>query len=79
MLINNAGAYVAPEPVTREELDLRFAVNTIALSAYTAPHPDALDPRKSREIFRVIESFLADLPNLGQSYTHRHMPVWRKW
>ena len=30
VLINNAGVFVAPDPVTPEGLDLRFAVNTIA-------------------------------------------------
>lgn len=30
VLINNAGVYAAPEPTTRDGLDVRFAVNTIA-------------------------------------------------
>ncbi|MDY6836676.1 MAG: SDR family NAD(P)-dependent oxidoreductase [Thermodesulfobacteriota bacterium] len=30
VLINNAGVYSAPDPVTQDELDVRFAVNTIA-------------------------------------------------
>ncbi|NND70205.1 MAG: SDR family NAD(P)-dependent oxidoreductase [Rhodothermales bacterium] len=30
VLINNAGVYNAPDPVTRDGLDIRFAVNTIA-------------------------------------------------
>ena len=30
VLINNAGVYSAPDPVTRDGLDVRFAVNTIA-------------------------------------------------
>ena len=30
VLINNAGVYNAPDPVTRDGLDVRFAVNTIA-------------------------------------------------
>lgn len=30
VLINNAGVYTAPEPVTQDGLDVRFAVNTIA-------------------------------------------------
>lgn len=30
VLINNAGVYVVPDPVTKEGLDTRFAVNTIA-------------------------------------------------
>jgi NAD(P)-dependent dehydrogenase (short-subunit alcohol dehydrogenase family) len=30
VLINNAGVYSAPDPITRDGLDVRFAVNTIA-------------------------------------------------
>lgn len=30
VLINNAGIYSAPEPITQDGLDVRFAVNTIA-------------------------------------------------
>lgn len=30
VLINNAGVYSTPEPITQERLDVRFAVNTIA-------------------------------------------------
>jgi NAD(P)-dependent dehydrogenase (short-subunit alcohol dehydrogenase family) len=30
VLIDNAGVYSAPDPVTQDELDVRFAVNTIA-------------------------------------------------
>jgi NAD(P)-dependent dehydrogenase (short-subunit alcohol dehydrogenase family) len=30
VLINNAGVFNAPDPVTRDGLDVRFAVNTIA-------------------------------------------------
>ncbi len=30
VLINNAGVYAAPEPVTKDGLDVRFVVNTIA-------------------------------------------------
>ncbi len=30
VLINNAGVYNAPEPITKDGLDVRFAVNTIA-------------------------------------------------
>ena len=30
VLINNAGVYSAPNPITQEGLDIRFAVNTIA-------------------------------------------------
>lgn len=30
VLINNAGVYSAPDPITRDGLDCRFAVNTIA-------------------------------------------------
>lgn len=30
VLINNAGVYNAPDPITQDGLDLRFAVNTIA-------------------------------------------------
>ena len=30
VLINNAGVYSAPDPVTRDGLDVRFAVNTLA-------------------------------------------------
>ncbi len=30
VLINNAGVYSAPEPITKDGLDVRFAVNTIA-------------------------------------------------
>lgn len=30
VLINNAGVYNAPEPITQDGLDVRFAVNTIA-------------------------------------------------
>jgi len=30
VLINNAGVYSAPDPVTKDGLDVRFAVNTIA-------------------------------------------------
>ena len=30
VLINNAGVYKAPEPITRDGLDIRFVVNTIA-------------------------------------------------
>lgn len=30
VLINNAGVFTAPEPITRDGLDIRFAVNTIA-------------------------------------------------
>jgi NAD(P)-dependent dehydrogenase (short-subunit alcohol dehydrogenase family) len=30
VLINNAGVYSAPDPVTQDGLDVRFAVNTIA-------------------------------------------------
>ncbi|TWT80323.1 Sepiapterin reductase [Planctomycetes bacterium CA13] len=30
VLINNAGVYVAPDPITPDGLDVRFAVNTIA-------------------------------------------------
>ncbi|MDT7041350.1 SDR family NAD(P)-dependent oxidoreductase [Candidatus Nitronereus thalassa] len=30
VLINNAGVYTTPDPVTQDRLDIRFAVNTIA-------------------------------------------------
>ena len=30
MLINNAGVYKTPDPVTQDGLDVRFVVNTIA-------------------------------------------------
>ena len=30
VLINNAGVYSAPDPITRDGLDVRFAVNTVA-------------------------------------------------
>ena len=35
VLINNAGVYNAPDPVTQDGLDVRFAVNTIAPSLLT--------------------------------------------
>ena len=35
---------------------------------FASPHPDALDPRKSQEIVRVIETVLAETTQLGQNH-----------
>jgi NAD(P)-dependent dehydrogenase (short-subunit alcohol dehydrogenase family) len=47
VLINNAGVYRAPDTVTRDGLDIRFAVNTIAPYLLTQRLLPLVPPRKA--------------------------------
>ncbi len=49
VLINNAGVFSAPDPVTKDGLDVRFAVNTVAPYLLTqAPRGSSLRPSRQR-------------------------------
>lgn len=64
ILINNAGVYNTPNPITQDGLDVRFVVNAIApylLTQRLLPHPDALNELKAKEVIDLMEEILANI------------------